>query len=262
MGVFTKTVTAYVCERCGHEWVPRAANRAGGRTALPRVCAQCKSPYWNQPRRGAAPVSPPIERKASQRMLSNVFIHFKRSESEQWTNDERCMSSVPRVGEVVYPEQGLGPYVVEQVDYHPWRSPVPGEPPQPYAEDVEIWLAPTSDEELPRRSQTRLTPAAPLPVAQVLKAINQMPPKARSTCWALAGYDPSWTTTELSQASGVPVTGLGVVVSHIRKRLHQQRVLVACELISRFQGEPALVKVDPALPETLRVLIQKKMGPS
>ena len=39
------TVMGYRCERCGHEWVPR-----GGGDDEPRVCAKCKSPYWNTPR--------------------------------------------------------------------------------------------------------------------------------------------------------------------------------------------------------------------
>jgi len=35
----------WLCERCGHEWVSRAA------TVTPEVCPKCKSPYWNRPRR-------------------------------------------------------------------------------------------------------------------------------------------------------------------------------------------------------------------
>jgi predicted Zn-ribbon and HTH transcriptional regulator len=35
----------YRCERCGHEWVPKSKN-------LPRVCPNCKSPYWDIPRKG------------------------------------------------------------------------------------------------------------------------------------------------------------------------------------------------------------------
>jgi predicted Zn-ribbon and HTH transcriptional regulator len=40
-------VTAYVCERCGHIWIPRAGLK-------PRVCPKCKSPYWDKPRRRVA----------------------------------------------------------------------------------------------------------------------------------------------------------------------------------------------------------------
>ncbi len=43
MGEVQKTVTFYVCERCGHEWYPRGAEK-------PRVCPSCKSPYWDRPR--------------------------------------------------------------------------------------------------------------------------------------------------------------------------------------------------------------------
>lgn len=35
------------CLRCGHYWNPRVAN--------PVVCPRCHSPFWNRPRRSAAP---------------------------------------------------------------------------------------------------------------------------------------------------------------------------------------------------------------
>jgi rubrerythrin len=44
MGTIEKTVTFYVCERCGHEWYPRGEEK-------PRVCPKCKSPYWDRARR-------------------------------------------------------------------------------------------------------------------------------------------------------------------------------------------------------------------
>lgn len=36
-------VWAYVCERCGHRWVPR-------KDETPRICPKCKSAYWDVPR--------------------------------------------------------------------------------------------------------------------------------------------------------------------------------------------------------------------
>ena len=36
-------VAAFVCERCGHTWVPRTERR-------PTICPKCKSPYWDKPR--------------------------------------------------------------------------------------------------------------------------------------------------------------------------------------------------------------------
>jgi predicted Zn-ribbon and HTH transcriptional regulator len=39
-----KMVRAFVCERCGHAWVPAGVEK-------PRVCPKCKSPYWDRPRR-------------------------------------------------------------------------------------------------------------------------------------------------------------------------------------------------------------------
>ena len=46
----------YRCTRCGHEWVPRV-----NATAPPRVCAKCKSPYWDRQRR-SRPAPPPTDR--------------------------------------------------------------------------------------------------------------------------------------------------------------------------------------------------------
>ena len=42
------TVMGFRCERCSHEWIPR-----GGADDEPRVCPNCKSPYWNKPRKSA-----------------------------------------------------------------------------------------------------------------------------------------------------------------------------------------------------------------
>jgi len=36
-------VTTLKCKRCHHGWVPRTTNVT--------ICPNCKSPYWNQPRR-------------------------------------------------------------------------------------------------------------------------------------------------------------------------------------------------------------------
>jgi hypothetical protein len=39
------TVMGYRCERCEHEWVPRNLDQE------PKVCPECKSPYWNRSRK-------------------------------------------------------------------------------------------------------------------------------------------------------------------------------------------------------------------
>ena len=41
-----KTLKGYRCTRCGHEWVPRKNSKTE-----PRVCPNCKSPYWQTPRK-------------------------------------------------------------------------------------------------------------------------------------------------------------------------------------------------------------------
>jgi len=37
-------ILGYRCERCEHEWVPRDKSQS------PKVCPNCKSPYWDRPR--------------------------------------------------------------------------------------------------------------------------------------------------------------------------------------------------------------------
>jgi rubrerythrin len=44
MGRIKVEVDGYICERCGHLWRGRIPED-------PIVCPQCKSPYWNIPRK-------------------------------------------------------------------------------------------------------------------------------------------------------------------------------------------------------------------
>jgi len=55
----TRKVTFFICERCGHEWIPRDPETE------PRNCAspKCKSPYWNKPRRDPAAATKTAKRK-------------------------------------------------------------------------------------------------------------------------------------------------------------------------------------------------------
>jgi rubrerythrin len=45
-------VWAWVCERCGHTWLPRDKDQK------PRVCPKCKSPYWDRPRKSESGMKP------------------------------------------------------------------------------------------------------------------------------------------------------------------------------------------------------------
>ena len=38
--------------RCGHEWLPRSRD-GNGAVERPIVCAKCKSPRWDKPKRDA-----------------------------------------------------------------------------------------------------------------------------------------------------------------------------------------------------------------
>lgn len=40
------TVNGFLCERCGHKWIPRTKIDED-----PIICPKCKSPYWNKPRK-------------------------------------------------------------------------------------------------------------------------------------------------------------------------------------------------------------------
>ncbi len=41
------TLRGYLCERCGHKWLPKDESMKD----KPKVCPRCKSPYWDTPRR-------------------------------------------------------------------------------------------------------------------------------------------------------------------------------------------------------------------
>lgn len=41
-----RKITMLKCQRCGHEWVPRK------KVSEVRLCAKCKSPYWDIPKKG------------------------------------------------------------------------------------------------------------------------------------------------------------------------------------------------------------------
>jgi len=50
---FKKTVWAFRCLRCEHEWLPRKpweGDEPPPAEGLPTVCPKCKSPYWSRER--------------------------------------------------------------------------------------------------------------------------------------------------------------------------------------------------------------------
>lgn len=56
MTITKRKVTVYICERCGHEWIPRDA--LASEQELPTVCPRCKNPYWNRPRKDGKKTKP------------------------------------------------------------------------------------------------------------------------------------------------------------------------------------------------------------
>lgn len=41
---YSAMIPGYACNRCGHTWAAR-------KKTLPKTCSNCKSPYWNMPRK-------------------------------------------------------------------------------------------------------------------------------------------------------------------------------------------------------------------
>jgi predicted Zn-ribbon and HTH transcriptional regulator len=78
------TVMGYHCDRCGHEWIPR-----GDSTKEPRTCPKCRSPYWNQPRKHAVPMSYDAFKEAVREVLA------EKSTGLTWT-EVRTLARLPQ----------------------------------------------------------------------------------------------------------------------------------------------------------------------
>ena len=55
MAVVEKSVTGYVCDKCGHDWIPKKET-----VGLPKICPECKTHLWNV---GKDKVKPPMSAK-------------------------------------------------------------------------------------------------------------------------------------------------------------------------------------------------------
>lgn len=77
------TVMGYRCERCSHEWIPR-----GDAQQEPAVCAKCKSPYWNRPRRK------PTSMLTYEEFRDKIQQTLKRSGPLTWT-EIRTVAKLP-----------------------------------------------------------------------------------------------------------------------------------------------------------------------
>lgn len=53
MYLIKKTVNAFKCQRCGHEWIPRVSMEEleGKVKDTPIICPRCKTPYWKTERK-------------------------------------------------------------------------------------------------------------------------------------------------------------------------------------------------------------------
>lgn len=49
----TITLPTLTCTRCGHTWLQRVA--------APKLCAKCKSPYWDRPKKKFRKVQKKVE---------------------------------------------------------------------------------------------------------------------------------------------------------------------------------------------------------
>lgn len=51
--IIKKTINAFKCQRCGHEWIPRVSMEEleGKIKDIPIICPKCKTPYWKTERK-------------------------------------------------------------------------------------------------------------------------------------------------------------------------------------------------------------------
>lgn len=51
--IIKKTINAFRCQRCGHEWIPRVSMEEleGKVKKEPIICPRCKTPYWKTKRK-------------------------------------------------------------------------------------------------------------------------------------------------------------------------------------------------------------------
>jgi|TARA_R110002020_G_scaffold228154_1_gene438808 DNA-directed RNA polymerase subunit RPC12/RpoP len=49
---YIKPVRAFICSRCGHDWIPRQKEyREIDNKKAPIACPKCNSPYWKESRK-------------------------------------------------------------------------------------------------------------------------------------------------------------------------------------------------------------------
>ncbi len=53
MYLIKKTINAFKCQRCKHEWIPRVSMEEleGKVKDTPIICPKCKTPYWKTERK-------------------------------------------------------------------------------------------------------------------------------------------------------------------------------------------------------------------
>jgi hypothetical protein len=83
MGKVPITVMGFKCERCSHEWIPKDINRE------PTVCPQCKSPYWNRPKKASPVLTYEIFRE-------KILFALKTQGDLSWT-EVRTSAQLPQM---------------------------------------------------------------------------------------------------------------------------------------------------------------------
>jgi DNA-directed RNA polymerase subunit RPC12/RpoP len=82
----------YVCQRCGHQWVPRKAEQ-------PRVCPKCKTYLWDRPRKdypAKYATCPECKQNVQQMHDGHLLRHFDpHSRPRQWC--DLVVRTTPRV---------------------------------------------------------------------------------------------------------------------------------------------------------------------
>ena len=86
-------IEGYLCDRCGYRWAPRNGTGLRDDKKEPKVCAHCKSPYWNRPRKNRFPKNKWADRWTPEDEQGSEARTGRRSRSPRLT---RRRSSMPR----------------------------------------------------------------------------------------------------------------------------------------------------------------------
>jgi hypothetical protein len=75
------------CKRCGHRWIPRTAH-------YPKVCAKCKSPYWNKQRKKEAEAEMERKRELARMPMGQRFAMATARAEQKRAEDGKTKDAI------------------------------------------------------------------------------------------------------------------------------------------------------------------------